>query len=112
MEAGGAIHSLLLQSLLCGLGLIPRHLLGRGGLDHTHRHCLPHVTDSEPEIGKLTLACAGRIRRREKLFLAMKLKGYGILDVCKNHIRQRQLCIGHLLCQLLLIELCVLSILL
>ena len=77
VEAGGAIHSLLLQSLLCGLGLVPRHLLGRGGLDHTHRHCLPHVTDSEPEIGKLTTACAGRIVGREKPFLAIRRHGTG-----------------------------------
>ena len=55
IEAGGAIYSLLLQGLLCGLGLGARDLFGRGGLDHTHRHRLPHVTDSEPEImGKLT----------------------------------------------------------
>ena len=56
VEADRAIHSLLLQGLLCGLGLVPSHLLGGGGLDHAHRHCLSHVTNSKPGIGALTLA--------------------------------------------------------
>ena len=40
--------SLLLVSLLGGLGLAALHHLGGGGLDDTHSHGLPHVTDSEP----------------------------------------------------------------
>ena len=41
--------SLLLVSLLGGLGLAALHHLGGGGLDDAHSHGLPHVTDSEPE---------------------------------------------------------------
>ena len=91
MEAGGAIHSLLLQSLLCGLGLVPRHLLRRGGLDYAHSHGLPHVTNSEPEIGKFTIACARRIRRREELLQALP-----------SQHTQRQLRTHHFFCQLFL----------
>ena len=40
--------SLLLVSLLGGLGLAALHHLGGGGLDDAHGHGLPHVTDSEP----------------------------------------------------------------
>ena len=57
---GGAIYSLLLEGLLCGLGLGARHLLGGGGLDHTHRHCLPHVADCEPN--NLTRRITYRLR--------------------------------------------------
>ena len=41
-------HSFLLVCLLRGLGRLALHNLGCGGLDDTHSHGLPHVTDSEP----------------------------------------------------------------
>ena len=41
--------SFLLVGLLGSLGLLALHHLGGGGLDDSHSHGLPHVTDSEPE---------------------------------------------------------------
>ena len=40
--------SFLLVGLLGSLGLLALHHLGGGGLDDSHSHGLPHVTDSEP----------------------------------------------------------------
>ena len=44
--------SLLLHGLLGGLGLGTGHLLLGGGLDDSHGHGLPHVTDSETSQGR------------------------------------------------------------
>ena len=48
----GRKPSLLLDSLLGGLGLGAGHLLLGGGLDDAHGHGLPHVTDSETSQGR------------------------------------------------------------
>ena len=45
--------SLLLHGLLSGLGLAALHSLGGGGLDDSHSHGLPHVTDSESSQGRI-----------------------------------------------------------
>ena len=45
--------SLLLVSLLGGLGLASLNNLGGGGLDDTHGDGLPHVTDGEPSEGRV-----------------------------------------------------------
>ena len=45
--------SFLLHGLLGGLGLASLHSLGSGGLDDSHSHGLPHVTDSESSQGRI-----------------------------------------------------------
>ena len=45
--------SFLLHGLLGGLGLASLHSLGGGGLDDSHSHGLPHVTDSESSQGRI-----------------------------------------------------------
>ena len=45
--------SFLLVGLLGSLGLLALHHLGGGGLDDSHSHGLPHVTDSESSQGRI-----------------------------------------------------------